>query len=151
VTVLRIQAGAVLATYVIAWGGFVLLSIRRHRALLVANAVALVVSGATVLALGPAFGAVGGGVATLLGESSLAIAYAVALFRARPDLRLTYEIVPRLAAATALALAALLLPVAPAVELVIAAVVFIAAVLALRVAPSEIWGELRRRGGTSPS
>lgn len=148
VTVLRIQAPAILATYLVAWGGFALLSTRRHKAILVANALALVASAATVGALAPFYGAVGGAVATVVGEVLLATCYAVALLRSRPDLRLDLEIVPRLLVACCLAVGIGLIPgLSPFWRLAAAALTYSAAVVVLRVIPGEIWETLRERLG----
>jgi O-antigen/teichoic acid export membrane protein len=146
VTVLRIQAPAVLATYLVACGGFALLSIRQHKAILVANTLALVASAATVVALSPSYGAVGGAAANVVGEVLLATSYAVALLRARPDLRVSLEIVPRLFVACCLAVGVGLVPgLPPFWRLVAAALVYSVAVAVLRVIPAEIWDTLRER------
>jgi O-antigen/teichoic acid export membrane protein len=70
------------ATFVAVTLGFVLLSLRLHRPLLYANAVALTISVVLTLALTPALGARGAAVASATGETSLAVAYAFVLYRA---------------------------------------------------------------------
>jgi O-antigen/teichoic acid export membrane protein len=148
VTVLQIQAPAILATYLVAWGGFALLSVRRHKAILVANALALVASAATVGALAPFYGAVGGAVATVVGEVLLATGYGIALLRARRDLRISLEIVPRLLVACSLAVGVGLVPgLSPFWRLAAAALAYSGAVVVLRVIPTEIWDTLRKRPG----
>ena len=85
--VLQIQGLAYVGTALAALWGFTLLSVRAHRALLVTNGIALATSMALTLALAPSHGAKGAAVANVAGESVLAAAYAVALMRSHPDLR----------------------------------------------------------------
>ena len=87
VAVLEIQAFALIATFLAATLSFALLSERRHNGVLVSNAIALAISVTVALALVPSLGAKGAAVATVVGESSLAVAYAIALFARAPDLR----------------------------------------------------------------
>lgn len=136
---LRVQGTALLASFLVATWGYALISLHRHRALLVANALGFVVSGSLTLALAPAHGARGTAIATVSGEAVLALAYLVALVRARPDLRPRVAGVPRVALAAALALAPVLAfdlgrVGAPAV----ACALFAAAALALRAVPAEL-------------
>jgi O-antigen/teichoic acid export membrane protein len=107
VEVLRTQGTAMIASFLLAGWGYALLSIKRHRALLVVNAVALFVSAGLTLILASADGAEGAAIATLGGESSLAIGYLFVLARDHPELRPRVSSVPRilLAAIPAVALA----------------------------------------------
>jgi O-antigen/teichoic acid export membrane protein len=148
VDVLRIQSLALLATYLIAVWGFALLSLAFYRAILLANVVALLVSLTLALLLGHAYGAEGAAVATVFGEAALAAGYAVALFRRRPDLRSSVEIVPRAAAAVVPAAAVLLVPGLPdeARLLAVAAVYALAAWLVGAI-PEEVVQALRPRRG----
>lgn len=86
VPVLRIQGLALIATCVAVAAGHVLLALRRHRAILVANAAALVMSVALSLALIPVLQAKGAAIAVVLAEFTLATAQVVQLVRARPAL-----------------------------------------------------------------
>jgi len=61
--VLRIQALAMIATFVATAAGYTLLSLRRHRELLLANLCSLVVVAALAFALVPSMGAEGGAIA----------------------------------------------------------------------------------------
>ena len=81
VGVLQIQAWMLIGTFLAVAMGFVLLSLRRHTALLVANGLALATSVALTLALVPGHGAKGAAVAAVTGESTLALLYAITLFR----------------------------------------------------------------------
>jgi O-antigen/teichoic acid export membrane protein len=87
VPVLRWQGVALLATFVAVGCGFPLLSLHRHRDLLVANGVALVVSVGLTLALVPSQGARGAAIGTTAAEFALALMSAVLLARARAELR----------------------------------------------------------------
>lgn len=92
--VLRVQGLAVMGTFVAVACGFPLLSLRRYKALMLANALGLTVTLAVSLALVPALHAEGAAIATVAAELALASVSAVALRRARPDLRLPLDIVP---------------------------------------------------------
>jgi O-antigen/teichoic acid export membrane protein len=146
VSVLQIQAGALFASFFIAIWGYALLSLAAYRSLLVANALALVLAGGLALALAPEYGADGAAVATLVGEVGLAFALGLQLMWSRKDLRVDLEILPRVFIAAALALAVLLIPGLPdALDLVLAASVYLVAAVLLRAVPDEVWAALRHR------
>ena len=148
VDVLRIQALALFASFMLALWGFALLSLSLYRAILIANAAALVVSVALTLALAPSHGAEGAAVSTVFGEATLAIGYALALLLPRRDLRISLEVVPRAVAATALAAADLLVPgLSQELQLVAVALVFGLAAWLLGAIPEEVWHALRPRRG----
>jgi O-antigen/teichoic acid export membrane protein len=131
---LRIAAASLVATALIALGGYVLLALRRHRALLAANVLALVTTAVLCAALAERDGATGAALALLAGEALLAVAYGVAL--AREGLRPPWGVVPRVAAAAALAAVpgfALGLPALPAA--VGSGLVYAAAATALGAVP----------------
>ena len=79
VPVLRIQAAAIVGGFLAVTLGYLLLSIRRHTALLVANSIALGGSLLLTLVLVPSYGAKGAAIATVAGEFGLAIAYSSVL------------------------------------------------------------------------
>ena len=146
VSVLRILALAIVASFLVATWGYGLLSLAAYRSLLVANAIALGLSATLALALTPEYGADGAAVATVVGEWGLALAYGFLLMRPRPDLRVDPKLLPRVAVAAGLAAAVVLIPgLSEPVELVAAAAVYLAAIVALRAVPIEIWAALRRR------
>lgn len=148
VEVLRIQAGALFATHLIATWGFALLSLARYRALLLANALALAVSVGLTLALAPSYGANGAAVATLVGEAVLAAAYGVALMRSEVDLRVSPRIVPAVGLACAAAATVLLVPGVPELaDALLAPVLYVAALALLGVIPKEIGQALSLRRG----
>jgi O-antigen/teichoic acid export membrane protein len=143
VTVLEIQAFALIGTFLAATLSFALLSERMHNGVLVANAVALVAGTAAALALVPRMGANGAAVATIVGESVLAVAYAVALFRRSSDLGISVRVAPKVAVAAALAAALVFVPgLEGAVLALTAGVVYIAVLALLRGIPPELWRAL---------
>ncbi len=148
VTVLRIQAVAIVATFASVACAYPLLSLRRYRDLLVGNFVALGTSAALVVALVGPLGARGAAIAATAGEVGLAVAVAVLLVRSSPEIRLPLSAVAVAAAAGAVAVAVgLAVPVNPVAQTLLAGVVFILGLRALGRLPPEV-GELVRRGGS---
>jgi O-antigen/teichoic acid export membrane protein len=148
--VLRIQAIALLASFLVATWGYALLSLAAYASLLVANAIALALSAVLTLALAPDHGAQGAAVATAVGESALALALGVLLMARRPDLRVDAGLVPRVVVAVALGGAVVLIPGLPeVVDLVLAGAIYVGALVVLRAVPHEIWDALRRREPSS--
>jgi O-antigen/teichoic acid export membrane protein len=147
--VLRIQSASLVVSFVgLAWA-LGLLSLHRHRALLVVNLVALGVTSVLVALLASkgaetvAWVALGGDV---LLASSTGIALARARRSLRPDLR---RLLPVGLAAGAGVGVALLLHVHSAVEAAVAVGVYFAICLPLRAVPAELIAEVRgvlRRG-----
>lgn len=143
---LRILGGAMVGTFLIATWSYALLSQRRHRDLLVANATALVLGFALALALSGPYGAVGAAVATLATELTLAVIYLVLLIRSDRALRPSGTLVPRVVAAAGAALAVgLPLPAHDVVRVVLASAVYFTALAVLRAIPPEIRQALLRR------
>ncbi len=151
--VLQLLGGALVTSFLVATWSFALLSLRLHKELLIANAVAAAVAAAGTLALVPSEGAMGAAVATLVAEAVLAAAYYVALVRARAALRPSLWIVPRLLVAGAAAGAAATVVPGPSWALmVLAGAVYLGAAFALRAVPPELAAALLRRpmGGAPP-
>lgn len=153
VDVLRIQGTALALTFVISTWGFTLLAMHRHREMVRANAVALVISAVTVLLLARSHGAVGAAFGTLLGEAWLAFGYVWGIAggdrRMRPRTRRVRRIVP----AVALGLAAWFLPIGAVASTVVGLAVYGAALLLFGGLPDEIREHLPaplRRIGRSP-
>jgi O-antigen/teichoic acid export membrane protein len=136
---LRIVAITLLASFVVAPWGFGLLSLHRHRGLLLANAAALAVSMVAVGVLASRHGAEGAAVGTVLGETTLAIGYLVALTAGRADLRPRFGRPFRavLAAGPGLLLLAAPLPSIPAA--IVAVGLYAAALVLLRAVPDELF------------
>ena len=150
VDVLRILACALIGTFVIAARGYALLSLGRLRAMLVSNAIALAVVFAAGIPLISAHGAIGGAIALLAAELTLASCYELALTGDRAQLRPPLSFLARVALAVAVAgtVTALTgLPSLPAAAL--AAVVYALAAIALRVVPDEVRHALLSRRAAS--
>ncbi len=148
--VLRIQAFALLGAFLTQVWVTGLVSIRRQRALVLTNCVAL----ATALLLGasliPVLDAKGAAISAVIGELVLAATTATMLVRARPSLRPPLGRLARiLAAGTAGAAAGLLLPIGDIAGAAVALVVFSAAAFALHAVPLEVVHALRRGGGNA--
>ena len=146
--VLRIQAFALLGAFLTQVWVTGLVSIRRQRALIVTNCVAL----ATALVLGaaliPSLDAEGAAISAVVGEVVLATITAAMLVRARPALRPPVGGLARvLAAGGAGAAVGLLLPIGDVAGAVVAVVVYAAAAFALRAVPLELLHALKGASG----
>jgi O-antigen/teichoic acid export membrane protein len=144
--VLRIQAWALVGAFMTQGWVLGLVAIRRQRALIVTNAIALVVVLVLGFALIPGGAERGAAIAAVIGEAVLAVATFTMLVRARPDLRPNLGYVPRVALAAAAAVAVgLLVPLPDLVAAALAGVVYIAIALAVRAVPAEVFQALLRR------
>jgi O-antigen/teichoic acid export membrane protein len=131
---------------------FALLAIRQHRAILVVNVVALLVNATLTLTLAPLHGARGAALALALSEATVATLSTVLLRRSLAGLLPPAGMLWRIAAAVALgAGAALALAGLGSVPEALGTVsVCLAAALALRVLPDELWTLVRKRGAARP-
>jgi O-antigen/teichoic acid export membrane protein len=146
VDILRIQGLGLVTAFLVATWLFALLSLKLFRQLLVANAIAAVVSVAGTLALAPGLGGKGAAIATVAAEASLALGCLVAMRRARRALSPRIAVIPKVIAAVAAGLApALLIDVHPVIEVVLSSIAYFAVLLALRGLPYELFNALRRR------
>jgi O-antigen/teichoic acid export membrane protein len=143
---LQILGIGIPATFLIATWSFALLSVREYRGLLIANGIAILVQVGVTLPLASAHGGRGTAVGAVLTELTLAVAYAVALMRSHPDLRVSPRLVPRVAVAAALAAGAgaLGLTVHPVVAVAAATAVYFGALAVMRGIPTEVIEALRR-------
>lgn len=145
VPLLRIQSPALLATFAAVACAYPLLSLRRHRDVLLANLLALAVTVVLLLALVPSQDARGAAIATLVAEVTLAVATAMQLARAAPDVRL---LSPTVLLVPLLTLAAIVLAsatgLAGAIQVVIGLVLYSAALVATRRIPPELVLAVRR-------
>jgi O-antigen/teichoic acid export membrane protein len=147
VSVLRIHGLALIGTFLVATWGFALLSLRQHRALIVTNLAAMAIAAIATAVLAPSLGARGGALATTITEWVLPLFYLVAIVRVRPDLRPRLAVVPKVLVAAGVAAAVALIPDLPSLPAtIIAAVVFIALLFALRAVPDEVLDALPRPG-----
>jgi O-antigen/teichoic acid export membrane protein len=139
VPVLQIQGAALVATFLTVTWGTGLLALHRHRALLLANLVGLATSGLTTILLVPDHGAKGAAIATLAGESALALSYTVALLGRDRRLRFEIAVIPKVMVAVAVALLIALIPGLERLPLVVAAsAAYFAVLWALRAIPKEL-------------
>jgi O-antigen/teichoic acid export membrane protein len=146
VLVLQIQGLAVVTNFMVTLFAVMLLSLRLFRPLLWANALAVAVATIASFALIPAYGARGAAIAPTAAEACLALAYAWSLFRARPALRVSLRLLPRVALAAALGLGVCYaLPISSAARLFVFGALYFAALALLRAIPVEIVGAVLRR------
>jgi O-antigen/teichoic acid export membrane protein len=145
VEVLRIQGITLVSTGIAVAAGYGLLTLRRYRAMMILNCVALVISAGLTLALVDPLGAKGAAIATVGTETALAIGIVTVLMRLRPDLLGGLVRVPLIVAIGGVAAAVGLLCGLPALAaLVLANVVFGAGILVGRLLPPEIRDVIRR-------
>ncbi len=137
--VLRLQSITLVQAFTGSALAFALLSLRRHREIMLASSVALVVTVTGAFVLVPVAGARGGALSTVLGELVLGVALVVALRRAEPDLRLPIAVVPKVALAAVVAGGVALLPGLPdGVGLGLFSVLYFAILGVLGALPGEI-------------
>jgi O-antigen/teichoic acid export membrane protein len=144
VEVLQIQGIGLAATFFVATWGFALLSLRRHAAILIANAVALALVVGLTLALVPELGADGAAAATAVAEVALAAIYGFVLMRSHPELRVSLGIVPRVLLAGALAGLVVVAGLPALVSLAAAMAVYVVALILLRAVPAELSDAMAR-------
>jgi O-antigen/teichoic acid export membrane protein len=153
VGVLRILAIGVMATFLVAAWGFVLLSMRSYRELVIANGGALALAIVLSLILVPLLGASGAAATTATLEVVLAIAYGTLIARKRPELVPSAAIVPRLilALAVAFAVGLPLLLIHPVPATIAGGLAYFGVLRLLGAIPPEILAALptRRRAGTA--
>jgi O-antigen/teichoic acid export membrane protein len=148
VPVLRIQAATLVVTSMLAPIGFALLSLHVHRGILVANLLALLVTLTGVATLAAAFGPEGAALATVMGESTLAVGYYAALHRAAPDLVPGFGPAARGLAAFVPCTAILLVPGLPSwLAATLALVAYAVLLVVVRAVPEELVELLPRRSG----
>jgi O-antigen/teichoic acid export membrane protein len=136
---LRLLGSALAASFLAATWGFALISLERYRALLAVNALAFAISAALTLSLAATSGAQGVALATLCGESTLALGYLLVLIRGHSELRPQPGVVPKVLLAAAPALAVLLVPgLSSLLRSVLVLAVYSLLILLLRATPQEI-------------
>jgi O-antigen/teichoic acid export membrane protein len=139
---LRIQGIALGAGVVVSALGMGLLAHRQHRALLVANLIAVVAAAALTITLGSSHGAEGASWGLAAAESLLALSYLVSLARTIELGEMVTAIWVAVGAAGAIALVDVLgLPALAAFAVAVG--LYAAVVLATRSLPPEVWARLR--------
>ncbi len=139
VPVLRIQSLALITSFLLATWALALLALKRYRDVMLANLLAAVVSIGGTFALVPALGAKGGAIAIVAAEASLVVACVFFMHRAHPALTPKPGVIPKVAAAAAVAVG-ITLPLSgvPSIVLsVVAMLVFAGIILLTRALPSE--------------
>jgi O-antigen/teichoic acid export membrane protein len=138
IDVLRIMGIGVTATYLVASWGFVLLSLRMFRQLVIANAGALVLAALLSVVLIPTLHARGGAITTVAVECWLAGSYI--LFLSRRGIRPPVPFLVRFAIAAGLGLAAgaLALSVSSPAAVLAASGIYFAVLWRMRAIPSEL-------------
>jgi O-antigen/teichoic acid export membrane protein len=150
VDVLEIQSFALLTQFVAAPWAYALLSLHRHRALLLISISSLAASFALTLILVPVLQAQGAALAFSGAELTLAVSAFVLLRRVRKDLRFSLRTATRVLAATALGAAVVFVPGLTSLSrAVIASILYWSAVFALGAVPAEMVHALpwRQRAG----
>jgi O-antigen/teichoic acid export membrane protein len=146
VDVLEIQSLALVTQFVATTWQYGLLSLHRHRALLGISVGSLAVSVVLTLVLVPLLQARGAAIAFSSAEAVLALSSLVLLRLAHPDLRLSGRVPLRVLVAAAAGGAVTLVPGLSSLESsLIATVVYIAALVALRAIPEELLQAVLRR------
>jgi O-antigen/teichoic acid export membrane protein len=143
VGLLRIQGFALIATFVIVTSGYVLLSLHRHRTILLVNVAGVVASVALSALLVTAYDAVGAAVAVLATEIVLAAASLVAVLRVRPALAGAVRRAPAVLAAGGLAGLVGLAGLPDLVAAVLALALYPLLLVAVRRFPPEVADALR--------
>jgi O-antigen/teichoic acid export membrane protein len=148
--VLQIQGLALIASFVVAGWSFALLSLKLYKGVLLTNLAAFIVSCTLTIVLASSNGAKGAAIATLCGETVLAIGSLLALVRGRPDLRPELAIVLKVTVAAAPAVALALQTGLPSlVRALLAVTVYGVLIVVTRAVPAELFellpARLRRR------
>jgi O-antigen/teichoic acid export membrane protein len=137
--VLSLQAFALVGSFLAAGWSFGLLALRLHRGLLIANAVALLVSSVLTLTLAASDGATGAAIATIFGEATLATGTLIALTSSRPRYRPQARVAIKVAiVGVCAALLALVPAMSSIIRPIVAAAAYTAGILATRAAPAEL-------------
>jgi O-antigen/teichoic acid export membrane protein len=137
--VLQIMGVALVGTFVSAVGSNGLLSLRRHRDLLVINLGALVFSVVAIGILVSVDGATGAAIGLAAGELLAAAASGLLLVRGRPELRPSLRIFPLVALAAGVALLPMLATGVPVIARLALSTALYGVVLVLtRALPSEL-------------
>ena len=147
VDVLRIQALAVACTFVTVTCGFLLLSLRRHKAILASSLVPLAFGVILTLAIAPSHGAEGAAVATVAAEAGFAVAVLTFLKRrsvAHVPLSLRIFLPVGLAAALGAAVELVVPGVHDVITVALATVVYFGVLAALGQIPRELRGALTK-------
>jgi PST family polysaccharide transporter len=148
--VLEIQGVALMASFVSAVWTYTLLSLHRHRAILVVGLSALVLCGALSGALAELDGARGAAIGTSVSEITFVLLLALATYRAGVRPGISWRNIPLSLLAAGLGVATLAIPGIPDVaRLVLALALYGATLIVLKVIPEEILALVQPRRRTT--
>jgi O-antigen/teichoic acid export membrane protein len=143
VPILRIQGAAMLATFVAVACSFPMLSLHKHKSLLLANGVALAICVGLTIGLVPGLDAKGAAIGAACAEYALATVLIILMTRARAELRPpAIAIVPVAMAAVAIGLL-LLVHVHPVIEVAVGSVLYFGGLALTGRIPQELFDAWR--------
>jgi O-antigen/teichoic acid export membrane protein len=138
-SVLAVQGLVVGAVFVSSIWASVLLSLHKHRVILIFNLSLLALVTIAVAVMAPLFGAMGAAIATAAVEITAAIAGAFVVIRGRPHLRPNLQTLPKVAAAAVAGASPMLLSGVPVIgRLALSSFLYLAVLLVLRGFPSDL-------------
>jgi len=144
--VLRIQGLALIASFTGAVWGYALLSLHRHRAVLLCSLSALAVTVAATSILTTADGARGAAIATVISETFFSLILGVAVFQGGFRPAIDWPAVARVVLAALLGAATLAVGGIPDItRIVLALALYVGALIVLRAIPREILDQLPGR------
>jgi O-antigen/teichoic acid export membrane protein len=146
---LRVEGAALVASFLLPAWGIALISLHRHRALVIANLIAFTITAALTLLLAASHGAVGAAIATVCGEWIISLGYLLALARGQSGLRPDSAIVIKVMIAATPAFAVMLLGLPDVAQLAVSLAIYACTILLLRAVPRELLAMLPFRAGTS--
>jgi O-antigen/teichoic acid export membrane protein len=146
--VMRIQAVTLFVVFLVVTLNYALLSMRRHRAMLLVTSAALVINAAGVLVLGSSHGARGAALATMVADVVGLIATGWVLSRLGLPVARWLRGIPRIALAVVPAVALWFAPLPDVAKAVIGLTVYSMMLVILRAVPEELLVELRRLRGS---
>jgi O-antigen/teichoic acid export membrane protein len=146
VPVLQIQSLAIVTQFLAASWQYGLLSLHRHRPLLMISAGALVLSVVSTLILVPQLQAQGAAIAFMIVEVVVAVSSLVVLIRSAPGLVPPLRVPLRVTVAAALGASMFLIPgLTSLARALIASVIYFGVLVALRAIPPEVLQAVLRR------
>jgi O-antigen/teichoic acid export membrane protein len=144
VPVLRIQALALIVSFVSTSSALSLVALKRYRPLILASSSALLLNIVLALVLVPALGAKGGAVADVVTEAVAAVGLTVTLIRAVPEHQITLAFVPSVVLACAASTVVLLLPIGAVAQVIGATAIYVGTLLLTGTIPDEVIDAARR-------
>ncbi|MGO9901073.1 MAG: polysaccharide biosynthesis C-terminal domain-containing protein, partial [Solirubrobacteraceae bacterium] len=141
--VLRIQGLALIASFIGSVWAYTLLSLHRHREILITSLTALLVSIVLVGTLASVDGARGAAIGTVISETTFVLMLTWATYRAGMRPEIAWSALPRVVGAATLGASVLAIPdLADVVRLALALVLYLGGLLLLRAVPMEILEQL---------